>query len=151
MARAYSGRKGAASSTRPSVRKSPAWQKYGAEEVEALVTKLAKEGKTSSQIGMHLRDVYGIPDIKATAKKSVIKILKEKKLMPKLPEDLASQLRRIVSLTKHMEKNRQDMSAKRGIQLTEAKIFKMMKFYKSNGTLPSEWKYERENAQLLLK
>ncbi len=151
MAKKYSGSKGLAGSTRPAERKTPTWQKYNAAEVESLIMKLAKEGKSASQIGMYLRDVYGIPDVKATTKKSVSAILREKHISPKLPEDLNSLLRRIVDLQKHMEKNRQDMTAKRGIQLTEAKILKLVKYYKDHKTLPENWNYNRDNVQLLLK
>lgn len=151
MSRMYSRKKGTATSTRPSERKTPAWQKYKAAEVESLIVKLAKEGKTPSQIGLHLRDTYGIPDVKATVKKKVLEILKEKNITSKLPEDLTALLRRVVALQKHMLKNKQDMSALRGIQLTESKIGRIVKYYKRTNVLPATWKYDRENVQLLLK
>ena len=151
MARRYSGAKGQAGSTRPTERKSPSWQSYKGTEVEALVVKLAKEGKAASMIGMILRDSYGIADIKATTKKSITQILKEKNAASKLPEDLTSLLHRVIDLTKHAEKNKQDMSAKRGLQLTESKINRLVKYYKQTKVLPVEWKYDRTNVQLLLK
>lgn len=151
MARLYSGKKGQAGSTRPSVRKSPSWQKYSAEEVEALIVKLAKEGKSSSQIGMVLRDIYGIPDVKATTKKGIVDVLKEKKIASKLPEDLTALLRNVVALSKHIGKNKQDMTADRGLTLTESKLQRLVKYYKQTGVLPASWKYDRENVQLLLK
>lgn len=151
MARIYSRKKGQASSTRPVVREMPAWQAHKGAEVEALIVKLAKEGKTPSQIGLTLRDSYGIPDVKATTKKQVAQILKEKNAMMKLPEDLTALLRHVVALTKHLEKNKQDMSAERGMIITEAKIGRLVKYYKKSKVLPETWKYERENVQLLLK
>jgi len=147
----YSGSKGQAKSTRPSVRKAPTWQKYNNTEIEALIVKLAKEGKQASQIGLLLRDVYGVPDVKAIIKKSVSAVLKEKKAAPKLPEDLTSLLRRVISLQKHMEKNKQDMTAKRGIQLTESKINRLVKYYKETGAIADTWSYDRDSVQLLLK
>ena len=151
MARAYSRSKGKAKSTRPSERKVPQWQSYKPAEVEALIVKLAKEGKPASQIGLILRDSYGVPDVKTAVKKTVSAVLKEKNAAPKLPEDLAALLRRVISLQKHAEKNKQDMTAKRGLQLTEAKVMKLLKYYKAKNVLPATWKYDRSNVQLLLK
>jgi small subunit ribosomal protein S15 len=151
MARIYSRRKGQAGSTRPSERKAPSWQAYKGAEVESLIVKLAKEGKAPSQIGLILRDSYGIPDIKATLKKQVLQILREKGIMSKLPEDLTSLLRRIVALQKHLEKNHKDESARRGLIITESKIGRIVKYYKNSKVLPETWKYDRENVQLLLK
>ncbi|MBN2421262.1 30S ribosomal protein S15 [Candidatus Woesearchaeota archaeon] len=151
MARMYSRKKGKAGSVRPAERKAPHWQKYSASEVEALIVKLAKEGKTPSQVGALLRDTYGVPDVKASTKKQVAAIMKEKKVEMKLPEDLTSLMRRVIALQKHMEKNRQDMTAKRGMMITESKIMKLVKYYKLNKSLPETWNYSRENVQLLLK
>ena len=151
MARIYSRKKGQATSTRPAVRKSPSWQKYNATELEALIVKLAKEGKAPSQIGMVLRDSYGVPDVKAALKKQVLAVLKEKGVATKLPEDLTALLRRVVDLQKHMGKNKQDMTALRGMTITESKIGRVVKYYKNTKVLPETWKYERDNVQLLLK
>ena len=147
----YSGSRGRASSTRPSVRKAPTWQKYTTTEIESLIVKLAKEGKSASQVGLQLRDVYGVPDVKAIIKKSVSAVLKEKHASSKLPEDLTALLRRVISLQKHMERNKQDMTAKRGVQLTESKIGRLVKYYKKSKVLADSWSYDRDNVQLLLK
>ena len=88
MARMYSGRKGKAGSTKPSKATKLSWIRYKSNEIELLIAKMAKEGKTSSQIGLFLRDVYGIPDIKQVSGKSITAILKEKNLLSKIPEDL---------------------------------------------------------------
>jgi len=69
----------------------------------------------------------------------------------KMPEDLTSLLRRVVDLQKHMERNKQDMTALRGMQITEAKIGKLVKYYKLNKVLPETWNYSRDSVQLLLK
>ena len=151
MARVYSRKKGKAGSTRPVERKVPSWQTYKANEVEALIVKLSKEGKTPSQIGMVLRDSYGVPDIKATLKKQVLQVLKEKGISSKLPEDLTALLRRVIDLSKHLEKNHKDETAYRGLTITESKIGRIVKYYKRTKVLPEEWVYSRENVQLLLK
>jgi small subunit ribosomal protein S15 len=151
MARIYSRRKGQAGSTRPVERKAPSWQSYKANEVEALIVKLGKEGKAPSHIGLMLRDTYGVPDVKAALKKQVLQVLKEKGVTQKLPEDLTALLRQVVALQKHLEANKQDKTAGRGLVIAESKIGRIVKYYKSAKVLPATWKYDRENVQLLLK
>ena len=79
------------------------------------------------------------------------KFLMNKNAMMKLPEDLTALLKHVVELQKHMETNKQDMSAKRGLTITESKIGRIVKYYKRSKRLPETWKYDRNNVQLLLK
>ena len=62
MARMHSRAKGKSRSKKPVEKKLPSWVTYKGDEVELIVAKLAKEGKSPSQIGLFLRDSYGIPD-----------------------------------------------------------------------------------------
>ena len=148
MARMHSRKKGESGSTRPSKKTNPVWIRYKPKEIELLVVKLFKEGKTASQIGVYLRDVYGIPSIKAACKKSVTAILEEKKLLPETPEDLMALIKKSVKLRKHLEENQGDKSSKRGLQLTESKIKRLVKYYKSAGKLPEGWKYDPKKSRL---
>ena len=86
MARMHARKKGKAGSTRPSVKAAPNWVELTASQVEDLVVRLSKEGKTQSEIGTILRDQHGVPLVKAIVGKSVLEILKENKLEPELPE-----------------------------------------------------------------
>jgi small subunit ribosomal protein S15 len=151
MARMHSGSKGQSGSTKPAKKVTPTWVRYKPQEVEILVSKLAKDGKTGSEIGVYLRDTYGIPDVKLITEKSISKILDEKKLSKTLPEDLLALIKRVVQLNKHMEKNRHDMSGKRGIQLAVSKINRLVKYYKDTGRVPAEWKFNQENAIMYLE
>ena len=150
MARMYSRKKGKSGSTRPETRKKQTWVKYTAKEVEALVVKLAKQEKAPSEIGLILRDSYGIPDVKAITKKKIAKILKDNKLGTELPEDLLNLLKKHIDLTTHRDSNKQDMTAKRGFQLTESKINRLVKYYKKKGRIPKDWKFDRSKAKLLV-
>jgi len=151
MARMHSRKKGKSGSTRPEVRKKQPWVKYNAKEIEDLVEKLGKSEMTASKIGIELRDSYGIPDVKAITKKKISQILKEKKLGTKLPEDLINLIKKHISITNHREKNKQDMTAKRGFQLTESKINRLVKYYKKNNKLPTDWKFDRSKSKLLVE
>ena len=42
----------------------PEWVMYSDEEIEDLIVKLHKEGNSSSEIGIILRDQYGVPSVK---------------------------------------------------------------------------------------
>ena len=148
MARKYSGAKGVAGSKKPIKRVTPSWSRYGAREIEMLVLKLNKEGQTPSQIGLHLRDVYGIPDVKTMCKKSITKILSEKKALNPMPEDLTSLIKKLTMIKKHIEENGQDKVALRGLQITESKIQRLIKYYKGNGRLSKDWTYDVNKAKL---
>jgi len=140
--------KGKSHSTRPVSKRSPSWCKYHPEEVEALVTKLAKEGHPPSRIGTILRDQYAIPLVKPITGKSVTQILKEAQLAPSTPEDLGELLKKAARLSVHLEKNKKDLSNKRALQIIEAKIHKLSRYYKREGVLPPNWKYEPKIASI---
>ncbi|MBD3259293.1 30S ribosomal protein S15 [Candidatus Woesearchaeota archaeon] len=150
MARMYSRKKGKAGSKKP-LEKKPTWVRHKPKEVEMLVVKLAKQGKPASQIGLELRDSYGIPEVKAIVKKKISKILEEKKLQKKLPEDLSALIKRSIAIRKHMQSNKHDKTAKRGLQLTDSKINRLAKYYKKTKKLPADWKYDPARAELLIE
>jgi small subunit ribosomal protein S15 len=147
----HSRAKGKSRSTKPSKKAAPSWVKYKPKEVELLIIKYAKEGKTPSQIGIYLRDAYGIPDVKLITKKSITEILQEKKLLKEIPEDLMALIRKAVLIRKHLDENKKDRPAKRGLQLTESKIKRLTKYYKKKGSLPMTWKYDPERIRLVVE
>jgi small subunit ribosomal protein S15 len=142
MARMHSRKKGKSGSHKPLTKHKSNWIRYGSKEIEMLIAKLAKEDKTASEIGIILRDVYGVPDVRMLTKKSITAIMKEKKLTKELPEDLIALMRKLVAIKAHLNNNKQDMSAKRGHQLTESKIKRLIKYYKESGRIPVAWKYD---------
>ena len=103
--------------------------------------KLAKEGHPPSKIGIILRDQHGIPLAKPITEKSVTQILKERKMFSSLPEDLENLLRKATRLHVHFDKNKADLHNKRALQIVEAKIYKLSRYYKREGVLPPDWKY----------
>lgn len=151
MARMYSRRKGKSTSKKPLKKTKQSWLRYKPKEVEMLITKLAKEGKTASHIGLVLRDSYGVPDVKLLAGKSITDIMVEKKLAPKIPEDLMSLIKKSIKIRKHREENRQDKTSLRGLQLTESKIKRLVKYYKKTRKLPVDWKYDVKSIKLYVE
>ena len=124
MATRYGGGHGKSGSKKPYGKTSYSWLGYKSKEVELLIVRMAKEGKSPSQIGLILRDSYGIPDARVVIKKRISEFLQSKKLLSELPEDMLSLIKRSVALSKHMALNKQDMTAKRGLELTQSKIRK---------------------------
>lgn len=147
----HSRDKGRAGSKRPVRKTTPSWIRYKSDEVELLISKLSKEGYTPSKIGLFLRDTYGIPDVKLVTKSRITKLLRDKKLISDVPEDLTSLLKRSIAIKKHMEKNNHDKTAKRGLQLTEAKIKRLISYYKKNNKLPQNYTYDTDQAGLLIE
>lgn len=127
------------------------WVEFSTEEIVEVIKKLANEGVSKSEIGMILRDQYGIPSVRAVTGKTVSDILKEQGFKEELPEDLLNLIRKSVMLKEHMGSNKKDFTAKRGYQLTVSKIRRLVSYYKGKGILPKEWRYTEEKARLLVK
>ncbi len=150
MARMHSRKKGKAKSRKPSDT-APAWTPYGDKEVQKLVLKYAKLGKDTSEIGIILRDSYGIGNVKSITKKKITSILNENKLSKELPEDLLNLMKKMVAVKQHLEKNRQDQTAKRGLLLTSSKIRRLIKYYKKSHRLPANWKFDQSRLKMYIE
>ena len=144
MARMHSRKRGKHGSKKPAKKTAPSWIRYKGKEVELLIAKLAKDGKTTSQIGILLRDTYGIPSVLALCGKSVSAILKEKKLITEIPEDMTALFKKYASILKHLDTNKHDETAIRGLHLTESLINRLAKYYKRSGRIPETWKFDPE-------
>jgi small subunit ribosomal protein S15 len=151
MARMYARKKGKSGSHKPMQRASP-WVKLKAAEIEEIVVNLAKQGKQSAEIGVILRDQYGIPSTRDTIKKRIARVMKDKKVYNEvLPEDMYNLVKKAVNLRKHMDKNKKDYTSYRGLELTESKIRRLAKFYKSEKALPEKWKWDADKAKLWVR
>jgi small subunit ribosomal protein S15 len=148
MAKMHSRARGKSGPNKPLTKTTPTWVPLKKKELELLIVKLAKEGHTSSKIGLLLRDSYGIPDVRSVIDKRILELLAEKNLTPKLPEDMTSLIRKSVLLRKHLELNKQDEAAKRGLLLIDSKIKRLAKYYKRIKKLPVTWKYDPAKVSL---
>ena|SRR3989344_5543984 len=151
MGRMYSGKKGKSGSKKPVKKRKLTWMRYSEKEVEQLIIKLAKQGKSQSEIGMALRDTYGVPSVRDLLSKKLNEILSENKLSPELPEDLSNLIKHEIRIKKHLGMNKHDMHAKRGLLLTNSKINRLAKYYKRIGRLPKTWVYDTKTAEILVK
>ncbi len=152
MARMHARRKGKSGSTRPVDRKThPAWSSLNPREVESRVIELAKSGKSTSKIGLILRDQYAVPDVKLATGKKMSQILEVNNIMPEIPEDLRNLIRTALQLKKHLDTHKKDLKNKRNLQLTESKIRRLTKYYHGQNRLPEGWKYSPEQAKLMFE
>ena len=148
MGRMHTHNHGKAHSIRPIELKKPDWIKMESKEIEELIVKYAKEGMTSSQIGIKLRDQHAIPLVKPILNKTISDVLKENELVPEIPEDLNNIVLRAVNLQKHLKENKGDSRNVRSLELIEAKVHRLSTHYKNKGIIPKKWKYKSVVAQL---
>jgi small subunit ribosomal protein S15 len=150
MARLHSRKHGKSGSTRPARLEKPVWIERSAEEVEAEVVRLAKKGLSKSMIGIQLRDAYGVPLVKVVTGKKVSDILEGNELENPLPEDLTNLIKKALNLRTHLENNKRDLEAKKGLQRTESKIYRLVKYYKKKKVLAPDFKYDSEHVRTLV-
>ena len=146
MARMHSRKHGRHGSHKPIKRIRLDWLIYDKDEVKTLIAKLAKEGRSSAEIGIILRDQYGIPDVRYFDMR-ITKVMEKKDV----PEDLYNLLEKAVSMHRHMNEMRKDSKCKHGLELLESKIRRLGKYYARTGKLPRDWRYSIEEAKLLVK
>ena len=151
MAKMHSRRKGVSASNRPFRTDPPSWVPLSSEEIGEIVAKLFNQGKSTAMIGLMLRDSYGIPDVKLITGKSVTSILKENGTNFNIPEDLENLMRKAIRVNDHIKLNKKDVHNKRSLHLTEAKIRRLIKYYKKTGALAADWKYSINTAKLLVE
>ncbi len=151
MARMHARRRGKSGSSRPMISENPEWVPLSKNEVEDLIVKMGKDGVLSARIGLTLRDQYAVPDVKLVTGKTVTQILKENDLAPNLPDDLVALMRTAINLQNHLNANKKDVANKRGMQITESKIRRLVKYYKRTGVLPADWQYSIADAELLIE
>ena len=148
MARIHSHRRGKSHSSKPTSRQALGWVTYSPDEITTLIVNLAKEGNTPSAIGIKLRDQYNIPLVKQITGKDILEVLRDNNLEPELPEELGRLLSRAKRLQTHLKIHKGDRKNVRSLELLEAKIHRLSKYYKKKKVLPLNWKYKAIIAQL---
>jgi len=151
MARMHSKKRGKSGSKRPAVKVAPEWTEYAPHEVEELIVKMGKEGKGPTEIGMILRDTYGIASVQNLCGKPISAILRENGIKLEYPEDLLNLIKRAVNMREHLRTNRSDRHNRTKLIHVESKIGRLVKYYTRSGRLPADWKYDPEKAALLVK
>ena len=148
MARIHAHTRGKSHSLRPASKNTPSWRVGNQGEISSLIVQLSKEGLTPSDIGIQLRDEYAIPLSKPILGKSVTDVLNENNIKRDMPEDLNQLVQKALGLQKHLRLHNSDHRNIRSLDLIEAKIHRLSKYYKRIGKLHKSWKYGTVIAQL---
>ena len=146
----YSKGKGMSKRCLPYRKRPPSWVQISTNDLTEQIIKLAKKGTSPSQIGVILRDNYGIPQVKGVTGSKILRILKKHGLAPTIPEDLYHLIKKAVNVRKHLEKNKKDTDGKYRLILVESRIHRLARYYKREKQLPATWKYESKKADTLL-
>jgi small subunit ribosomal protein S15 len=123
------------------------WVIYDADEVIELVERLHDEGEEPSDIGRILRDQYGVPSVTEVAGQKISSIVEQDE---EFPEDLRNLMRQAINLQEHIDDNPKDLSAKRELDLTEARIRRLVEYYRGDD-IPDDWTYNIEKARLVVE
>ena len=148
MARIHAHTRGKSHSSRPASPSAPSWIKMTPGEVSSLVVSLTKEGLSPSEVGLNLRDLHAIPLVKPIVGKTITQILSENNIKKDMPEDLERLVQKAVGLQRHLRNHNTDRRNVRSLELIEAKIHRLSRYYKRTGKLASNWKYSAVIAQL---
>jgi len=147
----HARRKGQSRSHRPYIAENPPWVPLTAEEIEQKIVELRQKNMTTAIIGLKLRDQFGIPSVKLATGKSITQILDDNEMTPELPEDLKDLMRKAISTYNHLQDNPKDVHNKRNLQLIEAKIRRLVKYYQATKRIDPSWKYTIQNAKILVE
>ena len=152
MARMYKSRRGKSGSSKPYVTEAPEWSNTNSDEVTNLVLDLGKSGHSTAEIGTILRDQHAVPDVRLVTGKRIGAILAENDIGGPYPEDMMNLMRQAARIIEHLGSgNHKDLHNKRALEITEAKIRKLASYYISEGKLPSDWRYKRDELRIMVE
>ncbi len=152
MARMHTKKHGKSKSRKPPVETiTPVENAKSKKEIEALIAEYMKQGIGPTLIGQKLKDKDGVLYLKHTLGKRLVVVMKEKGFKPELPQDMLDLMKKAVNLRKHLANNKQDMHNKTSLNRVESKIWRLSRYYKQEGRLPEDWKYDPAKAALIIK
>ena len=120
-------------------------------QLEEEIVKYAKQNVHQAQIGQMLKEKHGVKYVKQVFGKRLGEILTEKGVNTAFPQDFLDLIKKAVVMRTHIKANHKDVYSKTRLQRIESKIWRLTKYYKKEGIIPLEWKYEHEKAALLIK
>ena len=113
------------------------------QEVLGAAVRLSKEYTSLSQIGIMLRDQYGVPGVKYVFGKKLSDLLAENGYKSDFPEDLTNLIERYKNVSKHTKLNPKDHANIRKQELIMSKILRLVKYYRREGKIPQEWALDK--------
>lgn len=151
MARLHSRKKGKSGTRMPKSKVKPDWAGIGKKEMEEIIAKMAKEGMPPAKIGLLLRDMYGIPSVYPFLGMRLSAFLKKNGLAAQYPHDFLDLIKKAVRINKHLKSSKKDVHNRTKYLHVVSKINRLAKYLKKQKVLPQDWKYDAEQAELLVK
>jgi small subunit ribosomal protein S15 len=153
MARMHSKKHGKSKSRKPVLEPGamPEGLTLGKEQIVEIISSYSKQGLSPAAIGEKLKKEHNVPYIKQAMGKRLSVILKENGQGSEIPPDLMDLMKKAVRINQHMAKNKQDMHNRTNLRRAESKIWRLSKYYIGTGVLPSTWRYDPQQAALLIK
>lgn len=126
----------------------PTWVNISHSDIKSIVLKLYNEdGLAASQIGIILRDEYGVPLVKPILGKTITDVLKENGVKQDMPESLDRLVKKALGLQRHLRTHNSDRRNVRSLELIESKIHRLSRYYKKKDKIDKNWKYAAVIAQ----
>jgi small subunit ribosomal protein S15 len=147
VARIHAHTHGKSHSTRPISYNAPSWVDQKS-DISSIIVQLSKDGLSPSEIGIKMRDQYGVPLIRQILGKGINQLLEENNSTLEMPEDLNQLVQKALALQRHLKVHNTDKRNIRSLELIEAKIHRLSKYYKRKGKIPQNWKYAAVIARL---
>ena len=152
MARMHSGGKGQSGLTRPFISTPPKWSETDKDNIESLILRYSSEGKSTSEIGIILRDQHAVPDVKLATGERISAIIARNGMNPSYPEDMMNLMRQAQRIIDHLESgNRKDIHNRRQLELTESRLRRLARYYRDSGKIPEDWTYKRDQLRLMIQ
>ena len=151
MAKLHAKTHGKSGRKRPKDKTAPKWLEHSEKDVKDAIMQLVKKGTAPTMIGLILRDQYAIPAVKPILGMTLSQFLAKENALPQYPDDLINLIRRAVGIRNHLKENKADTHNRVKLLHVESKINRLVKYYRKNGRLPKDWKYDSEKAALLVK
>ncbi|EET90329.1 MAG: 30S ribosomal protein S15 [Candidatus Micrarchaeales archaeon] len=121
------------------------------EQIEKIILDYAKQGYSPALIGEKLKKEHKVLYPRQELGKKLSEVLVENKLSGQIPYDMMDLMKKAVNLNKHIEKNKKDVHNTIRLKHIESKIWRLTKYYIRRGVLPSNWRYNYKEAELLIK
>jgi small subunit ribosomal protein S15 len=153
MAKMHTGGNGKSKSRKPMLKKGqlPEDSTTNKEEILKLINDYAKQKVSPALIGQRLKKKHNVPYIKQLFDKRLEKVLADNGIESKLPSDMLALMKKAVNMREHISSNKNDQHNKLRLTRIESKIWRLSKYYKREGRIPADWKYDPKQAELLIK
>ena len=149
MARLHTRKHGKSKSRKPTG--SGARVEADKQKVEEMIVAYAKQGMKGALIGQKLKDESKVGYLKPVLGKRLTALMAEKGFRTDIPSDLLDLMRKAVNMRKHLSSNHKDVYNTTRLQRVESKIWRLGKYYRHSGRLPTDWRYNPEQAALIIK